>query len=138
MGTGKSHLARAILLEMIQKHKISGLTVTVPNLMDDLRPGADEDRREEKLQTLKNIPLLVLDDLGAQKTTDWVTERIFVIINARYDELLPTIITSNVYLEELRKTPGWDRIVDRIAEMARPVEVVGKNYRLAGKTRKGE
>lgn len=134
VGTGKSHLARAILVEMIQSHKISGLAVTVPNLMDDLRPGADEDKREEKLHTLKTIPLLVLDDLGAQKNTEWVTERIFVIINARYDELLPTIITSNVYLEDLRRAPGWDRIVDRIAEMARPVRMTGENYRLRSKT----
>ena len=134
VGTGKSHLARAILVEMIQRHKIFGLAVTVPNLMDDLRPGADEDKREEKLHTLKTIPLLVLDDLGAQKNTEWVTERIFVIINARYDELLPTIITSNIYLEDLRRVPGWDRIVDRIAEMARPVKMAGENYRLRNKT----
>ncbi len=134
VGTGKSHLARAILVEMIQRHKISGLAVTVPNLMDDLRPGADEDKREEKLHTLKTIPLLVLDDLGAQKNTEWVTERIFVIINARYDELLPTIITSNIYLEDLRRIPGWDRIVDRIAEMARRVRMAGENYRLKNKT----
>jgi len=135
VGTGKSHLARAILSEMIRLHKISGLAATVPNLMDDLRPGANDDRRAEQMDLLKTVPLLVLDDLGAQKTTEWVTERLFVVINARYDDLLPTVITSNVYLEELRQLPGWDRLVDRIVEMARPVRMEGKNYRVRGKTK---
>ena len=133
VGTGKSHLARAILSTMIRRHGISGLAATVPNLMDDLRPGADDGKSNEQIQLLKTVPLLVLDDLGAQKTTDWVTERLFVIINARYDELLPTVITSNIYLEELRKIPGWDRLVDRIVEMARAVRMEGKSYRMWGK-----
>ena len=133
VGTGKSHLARAILSTMIRRHGISGLAASVPNLMDDLRPGADDVKSNEQIQLLKTVPLLVLDDLGAQKTTDWVTERLFVIINARYDELLPTVITSNIYLEELRKIPGWDRIVDRIVEMATAVRMEGKSYRMRGK-----
>ncbi len=135
VGTGKSHLARAILVAMIQRHVMSGLAVTVPNLMDDLRPGASEDQRAEQMELLKTVPLLVLDDLGAQRTTEWVTERLFVIINARYDEMLPTIITSNVYLEDLRRIPGWDRLVDRIVEMARAVKMQPGNYRVKGKVR---
>lgn len=135
VGTGKSHLARAILAEMIRLHKISGLAATVPNLMDDLRPGANDNRRSEQMELLKTVPLLVLDDLGAQKTTEWVTERLFVIINARYDDLLPTIITSNIYLEELRQLPGWDRLVDRIVEMARAVRMAGRNYRIKGRVK---
>lgn len=131
VGTGKSHLARAILSTMIRRHGISGLAATVPNLMDDLRPG-DEDKGEQ-IELLKRVPLLVLDDLGAQKTTPWVTERLFVITNARYDDLLPTVITSNAYLEDLRKIPGWDRLVDRIVEMARAVRMDGKSYRVVGK-----
>lgn len=133
VGTGKSHLARAILSTMIRRHGISGLAATVPNLMDDLRPGADDGKSNEQIQLLKTVPLLVLDDLGAQKNTEWVTERLFVIINARYDEMLPTVITSNIYLEDLRKTPGWDRLIDRIVEMATAVRMEGKSYRMRGK-----
>lgn len=133
VGTGKSHLARAILSAMIRQHGISGLAATVPNLMDDLRPGADDGKSNEQIQLLKTVPLLVLDDLGAQKNTEWVTERLFVIINARYDEMLPTVITSNIYLEDLRKTPGWDRLIDRIVEMATAVRMEGKSYRMRGK-----
>jgi DNA replication protein DnaC len=47
--------------------------------------------------------------------------------------LLPTVITSNIYLEELRKIPGWDRLVDRIVEMATAVKMEGKSYRMRGK-----
>ena len=133
VGTGKSHLARAILAEMIRLHKISGLAATVPNLMDDLRPGANDNRRSEQMELLKTVPLLVLDDLGAQKTTEWVTERLFVIINARYDDLLPTIITSNIYLEELRQL-RMGSLVDRIVEMAWRCGWRG-NYRIKGRVK---
>lgn len=133
VGTGKTHLARSILATMIKEHGISGLATTVPNLMDELRPAGTADHSPEKITILKTVPLLVLDDLGAQKNTDWVTERLFIVINARYDDLLPTVITSNIMLEDLRKIIGWDRLSDRIIEMARPVKMTGLSYRVKDK-----
>lgn len=62
-------------------------------------------------------------------TPEWVTERLFIIINARYNNLKPTIITSNCFLDELDRVAGWKRIVDRISEMCKPVRMTGKSFR---------
>ena len=123
VGTGKSHLAYAILNELIKKG-VPGMAVSVPDLMDDLRVTGSE-----AMEALKEIDLLVLDDLGSQKNTEWVTERLFVILNSRYSDLKPTIITSNHRLEVLKQTEGWMRIVDRIIEMCLLIRVEGKSYR---------
>ena len=128
VGTGKSHLAFAILRELIRQQQISGMAATVPDLMDDLRPK-DDNQGSSRMETLKTIDFLVLDDLGAQRNTAWVTEKLFVIINARYSNMLPTVITSNTRLEELEKTPGWERIVDRIIEACEMVIMQPGSYR---------
>lgn len=131
VGTGKTHLAFAILLELLNRG-IRGMAATVPDLMDDLRPkhGETSDRQMKQIETLKTIDLLLLDDLGAQRNTEWVTERLFIILNARYNNMLPTVITSNEKLEDLEATPGWRRIIDRIVEMCGVVVVDGESYRL--------
>lgn len=126
-GTGKSHLAYAILNALI-KQGVPGMAASVPDLLDDLRGKENTGA----IEALKEIDLLVLDDLGSQKNTEWVTERLFVILNARYAYLKPTIITSNHRLESLKTTEGWPRIVDRIIEMSRLVRVEGKSYRQRG------
>jgi len=129
VGTGKSHLAFAILNELIRTG-IPGMAATVPDLMDELRPKNSEGgENDEKVRALKTIDFLVLDDLGAQKNSDWVTERLFVILNSRYAGMLPTVITSNNYLEELERILGWRRIVDRLIEMCDMIEFHGASYR---------
>ena len=127
VGTGKTHLSFAVFNDLVRRG-VSGLAVTVPDLMDELRPRSEE-KQMEQIETLKTIDILLLDDLGAQRNTPWVTERLFIIINARYNNLKPTIITSNSRLEELDKVEGWKRIVDRISEMCRAVKVEGPSFR---------
>lgn len=131
VGTGKTHLAFAILLDLLACG-VKGMAATVPDLMDDLRPkhGETSDRQMKQIETLKTIDLLLLDDLGAQRNTEWVTERLFIILNARYNNMLPTVITSNEKLEDLEATPGWRRIIDRIVEMCGVIVVEGESYRL--------
>lgn len=129
IGTGKSHLAFAILNNLLRAG-IPGIAVTVPDLMDELRPkNGESGENDEKMRTLKSVDFLILDDLGAQKNSDWVTERLFILLNARYAEMLPTVITSNNYLEELEKIPGWQRIVDRLIEMCELIEFHGESFR---------
>jgi len=127
VGTGKSHLAFAVLNGLV-KRGVPGMAATVPDLMDELRPN-EAQNHNKKVEVLKTIDLLVLDDLGAQKSTEWVTERLFIILNARYAAMLPTVITSNNYLEELEKVPGWTRIIDRIVETSRIIRLEGDSYR---------
>ena len=127
VGCGKSHLLYAVLQELVRRG-VSGFGQTVPDLLDELRPGNGDS--DEKLRLLREIQLLLLDDLGAQRDTEWVTERLFVILNARYNAMLPTLITSNLTLEELDKAPGWKRITDRILEMCDVVRLDGPSHRV--------
>lgn len=122
VGSGKTCLAYCVLNELLSQG-VNGLAVTVPDLMDELRP-----HNPAKMALIKNAGILVLDDLGAEKPSEWTTETLFKIINHRYLERLPTVITSNLSLEgledlaeatgDLPRVTAWQRINRRIHEMA--------------------
>jgi DNA replication protein DnaC len=130
IGTGKTHLAVAVLNELIRKKRIPSLFVTVPELLDNMRetynkPGRDLD---EWMYAVQNADFLVLDDLGSERATDWVRERIFVIVNYRYREALPTVFTSNIGPKDLAKQLG-DRTASRIIAMCEWIGLEGDDYR---------
>jgi DNA replication protein DnaC len=138
VGTGKTHLAVAVMNELIRKKRVPSLFVTVPELLDNLRgaymiPGRDLD---EWMEAVKNADLLVLDDLGSEKPTEWVRERIFVIVNHRYREALPTIFTSNIGPKDLAAKLG-ERTASRIIAMCEEgIDIEGDDYRKT--TRNGD
>ena len=70
-----------------------------------------------------------MDDLGAEKPSDWVSEQLYMIINSRYEDMLPTIITTNCNTKELIERLG-ERTVSRIIEMTEPVTIKASDYRL--------
>lgn len=127
-GTGKTHLAYGILNALVP-HVRSAICGSVPDLMEMLRPKADKELGEKRLHALKTSDLVVLDDLGAEQESTWVTERLFMILNARYNEQLPTIITSNVELKTLESMTGWARVGSRISEMCYAVVCDGTDQR---------
>ena len=129
VGTGKTHLGVAVLKELI-KLGIPGACVTVPELLNDIRQSyRDNDGNGSKLMELvKTVQVLMLDDLGTEKVSDWVQETLFVIINARYENLLTTIITTNCTPDDLEKRIG-DRSVSRIMEMCKGILLSGNDYR---------
>ena len=100
-GCGKTHLAAAIVNERLRQGA-SALFVVVPDLLDHLRaafsPDSDE-TYDERFEAVRSAPLLVLDDLGTQAPTAWAAEKLFQILNHRYNMQLPTVITSNVSLD---------------------------------------
>jgi DNA replication protein DnaC len=77
---------------------------------------------------VRTVPLCVLDDIGAERVTDWVRERLFVIVNARHDADLPTIFTSNLAPPALDDHLG-ERTMWRIIEMCEVVHLDGPNLR---------
>jgi DNA replication protein DnaC len=97
-GVGKTHLAVAIALYAMRRQKLSVLFAVVPDLLDHLRatfdPGAGV-AYDERFNAIRNAQLLVLDDLGTENTTPWAREKLYQIFNHRYNEQLPTVITSN-------------------------------------------
>ena len=131
-GTGKTGLAVGALREwQVLKHE-PALFITAPQLLDRIREtysGRAEDSEAEVLQLVKDVELLVLDDLGAERVTDWVQEKLFTIINYRHDWHRVTIFTSNLDIRRLAGHLG-ERIVWRIDEMAECVHVEGPNLRM--------
>lgn len=89
------------------------------------RAGHDGER---ELQTLARCPLLLLDDLGAAKTSEWTEELTYRLINHRYEHMLPTLITTNLPIPELRSALG-DRVASRLAEMTERVILTGPDRR---------
>ncbi|MBC8248171.1 MAG: ATP-binding protein, partial [Anaerolineales bacterium] len=102
-GCGKTHLVAAIANYRIT-HGQPSLFVGVPDLLDHLRATFSPESPvsyDERFERVRTTPLLILDDLGAQSTTPWAQEKLYQIINYRYNARLPTVITSNSRLEEI-------------------------------------
>jgi len=132
VGIGKTHLAVAVMNELMARKRVPSLFVTVPEFLDNLReaymiPGRDLD---EWMDTVKNADLLILDDLGSERPTEWVRERLFVIVNHRYREALPTLFTSNIGPKDLASQLG-ERTASRIIAMCDWISLEGEDYREA-------
>lgn len=135
VGVGKTHLAVAIAQYAIEQHTMNAYFAAVPDLMDHLRsafaPGATEGY-DERFEEIRNAQLLVLDDLGTENATPWAQEKLYQIINHRYIERLPTVITTNV---DLRKID--DRIASRMLDhrLSTHVDIDATDYRRPGDIR---
>lgn len=91
------------------------LFVDVPEMLDAMRRWIARPEGPDPLDRYARASLLILDDLGREKVTDWATERLYVLVNARYGDLLPTIATSNLRPNELAKA-GYEPIVRRLLD----------------------
>jgi len=111
-GCGKTHLAAAIANEVVS-HNVETLFLTVPDLLDWLRftYSSTETSYEQRFDEIRNIKFLVLDDLGTQNATPWAREKLFQIINFRYIHQLPTVITTNLNMNQID-----DRISSRLQD----------------------
>ncbi|MDH4299687.1 MAG: ATP-binding protein [Dehalococcoidia bacterium] len=102
-GCGKTHLAAAIANYRLAQGK-PVLFVVVPELLDHLRSTFSPDSKisyDEFFEKLKETPLLILDDFGEQSTTPWAQEKLYQLINYRYNARLPMVITTCLSLEEI-------------------------------------
>lgn len=103
-GCGKTHLAAAIANYALSELDMRPVFTVVPDLLDYLRStfspadpqAATPARYETRFDTIRSADLLVLDDLGTENATPWAQEKLFQIINHRYMERLPTVVTTNV------------------------------------------
>lgn len=122
-GSGKSHLAAAITNELACQGQ-SAAYASVPELLGFIRAGFGDNTAGQRLETLKTVDVLVLDDLGTEQATEWVMEQLFILVNSRYIAERKTIITSNVRLDALPV-----RIASRIAELAEEIVLPVADYR---------
>lgn len=127
VGSGKTFLACCIANSLLARNKAL-LFAVVPDLLDQIRATYDTNKSKavtesQLLDTAREVPLLILDDLGAHNYTDWTRNKIFSIINYRLNYLLPTVITSNINLEDLEEHLG-ERTTSRILQMCRPYRLL--------------
>lgn len=130
VGRGKTHLAGAIARNVIEMYQVPVLFKSYAALLDDIKRNFDEDRRE--IDRIVNSPLVVIDDLGQEKQSEWNKEVLFKIVNGRYENMLPMIITTNCTVMALRDNIG-EPIFSRLYEMCDAVKVNGKDHRIGGK-----
>jgi primosomal protein DnaI len=139
LGVGKSYIAGAIVNELV-KYNVGSYIVYVPELMREVTESINDNSLSSKLEHLKTISVLVLDDIGAEFLTPWKRDEVLgAILQYRVAEHLPTIYTSNMALDELEEhmtytSKGTDwmkakRIMERIRHYVTPFFVEGVNWR---------
>ncbi|MFD0377287.1 ATP-binding protein [Streptomyces sp. NPDC127112] len=127
-GTGKTHQAYGAVRSLLAAGvRLRWEAVTAADLYARLRPRPGLDA-ERELHTLARCPLLVLDDLGAAKGSEWAEELTYRLINHRYEYLRPTVLTTNLAIDDLRTALG-DRVASRLSEMTHRVILGGPDRR---------
>ena len=129
-GNGKTHLAAAIVNELSKKGYIV-VFQSVPELLQRIRSTFNSENKGNETQIMRALlecDLLILDDIGAEKTTEWVEEKLFNIIDGRYRKELPTLYTSNLEPKELKNQVG-KRSYDRMVETSLTVKNEAASYR---------
>ncbi|MDO8472775.1 MAG: ATP-binding protein, partial [Dehalococcoidia bacterium] len=112
-GCGKTHLAAAIGNYQLKQGR-PAFFLSVADLLDHLRSTFSPESQvtyDELFERVRNSPLLILDDLGEHSATPWAREKLYQIINHRYNSCLPTVVTTGIPLEEL-ETRISSRMVD--------------------------
>ncbi len=130
-GTGKTHLLAAAFNALLAGGRYPLYTV-VPTLLDHVRDGLDSANGREygaRFKAVCEAPILILDDLGAEKRSDWSDELLFKLLDYRYREELPTAVASNLIPADLEP-----RIASRLQDRALGAALLmsGPDYRLSG------
>lgn len=153
-GTGKTHLAVALIREHVLRQvyhvehpspgncnyayvrrELDPIFVPITELLLEIRDTfhrqSEQETEKEIIDHYSRAPLLVLDDMGAEKSSEWSMQTLYTLIDRRYRDEMRTVITSNVTLDELSAKVD-DRIASRIAGMCRIQALRGKDRRLGG------
>ena len=106
---------------------------SLPRLLAEIRKTFDEGSERshpELLDRLSEVDLLHVDDVGAEKTSEWVLEQLYTIVNTRYEHERPVVITTNLDHEQLREQIG-ERTVSRLIEICGdPLPMFGQDRRM--------
>jgi DNA replication protein DnaC len=130
VGTGKTTLAMLVSKAALEAGR-SVAIYSLPRLLAELRKSFDEDSDRsflELLDRLAAVDLLHVDDLGAERTSPWVIEQLYSIVNSRYEEERSMVVTTNLQREELVEQIG-ERTVSRLTEMCDELPLFGHDRR---------
>ena len=138
VGTGKTGLAWSIVRELIEKHGVEGMIVNWRDLLDERKLSFDDSTATPTTYLrARRVPVLALDDVGAERATEWALEELAILVDARYGRSLPTILTSNYAASELAGKYGvadptiGQRIVSRLMDGTAQVRFTGRDRRQA-------
>lgn len=131
VGTGKTHLAAAIASHIVEKYSVTVEFVSYVDLLADIRAAfSDKVKDVAKIEEkLCEAPVLIIDDLGKEKQSEFTNELLFRVVNRRYKDNLPLIVTTNYRLPELAKRLDY-AVFSRIVELCKAVDMCGRDYRL--------
>ena len=129
-GNGKTFFAECVAQELSRR----GFYVCMTNIRSLVSAmGFDNAERLLVMQMVRSADLLILDDFGVERNTEYMNEQVYEIINERYRSAKPLMITTNLQADEMRiaTDPGWKRICERVLEMCTPIRVEGGTRRKA-------
>lgn len=140
-GVGKTYLISAVANELAKKKNVQTLIVYTPDLFREMKSAIQDQTVNEKLDFIKQAPILILDDIGAETVSSWVRDDILgVILQYRMMERLPTLYTSNYDFTELEEHLAYTnksgterlkarRLMERIKHLCKAVQLNGDNRR---------
>ena len=128
VGTGKSYTAACIANELLNQ-MIPVVMTSFVKILQNIQGNPDEEERI--MAGLNTAKLLIIDDLGAERSTDYALEKVYNIIDRRYLSGKPLILTTNMTLKDMQESEDirYRRIYDRIFEMCFPVRFAGRSWR---------
>lgn len=128
VGTGKSFAAACIANQLLGQ-KVPVVMTSLVKLLEAIQPNPESET--EIIAKLNRAKLVIFDDLGAERSTDYALEKVYNIIDSRYRKNLPMILTTNLTLEEMQQESDmrYRRIYDRIFEVCYPMQFTGPSWR---------
>ena len=132
VGSGKTYIACSIANAIITEYSYNVKMRNFAQILNDLQKGGFTLDRNEYIEQITSPALLILDDFGIERNTEYALEQIYNVINARYLKARPTIITTNLNFKDIEKEQEdimLGRIYSRIIEMCLPLRVTGFDRR---------
>lgn len=128
VGTGKTFAAACIANHLLNQ-RIPVIMTSFVKLLESMQGFSEDD--SALIARLNRAKLLIIDDLGAERSTDYALEKVYDIVDSRYRAKLPIILTTNLSMTELKESTDirYTRIYDRIFEMCYPMQFKGQSWR---------
>lgn len=128
VGTGKTFAAACIANHLLNQ-RIPVIMTSFVKLLESMQGFSEDD--SALIARLNRAELLIIDDLGAERSTDYALEKVYDIVDSRYRAKLPIILTTNLSMTELKESTDirYTRIYDRIFEMCYPMQFKGQSWR---------
>ena len=132
VGSGKTYLACCIANALIEEYMIRVKIRNFAQIINDLQKSGFDLDKNEYIESLTNVSVFILDDLGIERDTSYAQEQVYNIVNSRYLKQKPTIFTTNLPYEKIQNSDDgveYERIYSRIIEMCIPIKVMGEDFR---------